>query len=129
MTAIFRQNNLYQLTYDAGGDLSDHQFRFVKLNAAGKVVKCDTLGERVLGVLQNAPSAEDEPAQVVQDPGGSPVMAGAAVAANSLLVTGADGRAVVKSAADQWLAGVSGKASTAADQQIEVALKFGQASN
>lgn len=41
--------------HTAGADLRTHQYKFVKLNSAGQVVLCATLGERPFGVLQNKP--------------------------------------------------------------------------
>lgn len=53
-------SNAYQVpgfkpgTFTAGADLSGHQFKSVKLNAAGNVVLCGD-GELSLGILQNKP--------------------------------------------------------------------------
>ena len=124
----FIQNREFMLSYEAGEDLSDKQFYFVKMDANGRVVLCDTLGERVLGVLQNKPKA-NETAQVVLSPGGSPVKAAGAIALNALVVTAADGRATTKSAANEWIAGVSDNATTAADETVTVGLQFAQATN
>lgn len=48
----------------AAEDLSNHQFRFVKLNTAGTHVEaCDGIGEMAYGVLQNTPTT-GEPALI-----------------------------------------------------------------
>ena len=48
----------------AGGDLSALQYKFVKLDSAGKVVTCAAATDRPIGVLQNDPES-GEVAEVV----------------------------------------------------------------
>lgn len=125
---MFAQNHLFMLSFEAGADLSSHQFRFVKTDATGKIVACSVKGERVTGVLQNKPKS-GETAQVVLAPGGSPVISGAAYTAESELITDATGKAIAKDAANQFVAGYGLKAATAADQQRPANLWTYQASN
>lgn len=125
---MFPQNAQYMLSYEAGADLSDKQFYFVKRDAMGRVVLCSVKGERVLGVLQNKPKL-GETAQVVLAPGGSPVISAGAHARDALLITDADGKADVKDAANQFVAGFAEKPATAADQTQPMALWTFQASN
>lgn len=69
-------------SFEAGEDLSDHQYRFVKLNTAGKIVKCSVDGEIALGVLQDNPESGEPGAVMIY--GVSKVV----VAASEALVSG-----------------------------------------
>ena len=75
----------------AGADLSGEQFKFVKLDAAGDVVLCDTEGETVLGVLENKPLAGE--VALVAAVGQCAVQFGAIVAPGPIM-TDVNGQAI-----------------------------------
>lgn len=125
---MFRPNQNDQFTFEAGADLRDKQFYGVKKDANGRVILASAKGERILGVLQNKPNTGEE-AQVVLNPAGSPVVAGAAITVDTEIIVGADGRFIPKDAANQYVAGISEQAATAAGQVIDANLTLYQASN
>lgn len=103
----------------AGADLTAAQYRFVKLDASGDVILCDTAGEQALGVLMNKPNT-GEPARVAVA-GVMPVVADAAVAVGSKVATSADGEAAVRDEAAgsrQVVLGLAIKGASAAGEQI-----------
>lgn len=116
------ESNLENRTYEAGGDISASQYRFVKAGAtAGQVVACDTAGERTIGVLQNDPDAADKAATVGVG-GISKVEAGAAVAADASVSVDAQGRAVTSVTAGHVIVGYARTAAAAAGELIAVEL-------
>ena len=76
----------------AGADLSSAQHTFVKYDANGDVVQCDTQGEQAVGVLRDDPGS-GEPASVGRA-GTLKVVAGEAVTAGNLVGTDASGQAL-----------------------------------
>lgn len=46
------------ISFAAGESLADAQFRWGKLDTAGKVVRCSVDGEHALGIIQNNPAAD-----------------------------------------------------------------------
>lgn len=76
----------------AGADLTNEQFKFVKLGAEGKVVVADTAGEEVFGVLI-VPAAQDRAVTVTLS-GHVMIKAGGALAAGDPVATDATGTAV-----------------------------------
>jgi hypothetical protein len=42
---------------EAAADLSALQYHFVKLDSAGKIVACSTVGEKAFGILQDKPKS------------------------------------------------------------------------
>ncbi len=78
----------------ASGDLSAKQWKFMKHHStAGQVVTCGA-GEKGIGVLENAPDAAGEIAEVAVA-GRSKVTLGGTVAAGNLLKSDASGDAVL----------------------------------
>lgn len=86
------ENALRTVTRVAGADLSGNQYQFVKLDANGDVILCDTQGEQAYGVLQNDPGLGE--AATVAIGGVTKVEAGEAVAAGNLVGVAADGQAL-----------------------------------
>lgn len=83
----------------AGADLSTHQFKFVQFEltaGVGRVQLAATAGQRVLGVLQDKPSAAGTPA-LVAGRGISKVVAGGPCLAGEYLATTNAGLAVTTS--------------------------------
>ena len=80
----------------AAADLSASHGKFVKLDAAGKVVAVEAVTDRPVGILQNKPKAGQE-AEVVAL-GQTKMLASAALAIGASLVTSADGRAAAQAA-------------------------------
>lgn len=52
------------ITFKAAEDLSDYKYHFVKLDVDGKVEHCTASTDVIIGILMNAPDAEDEAARV-----------------------------------------------------------------
>lgn len=112
----FQSNDMWTESRVCGENLTGQQFRFVKLNAAGRVVRCNTAGERAYGILLNKPNT-GETAQVVKAPGGNIVVAGAAIAAiGAELQTDNQGRAIPAVAGDYVNAIAKQTASAAGDE-------------
>jgi hypothetical protein len=77
----------------AAGDLSSHQFKFMKIDTNGEVALNTTAGAFVAGVLQNKPTAQGAAASVAYD-GVSKVVAGSNVTKGDPVRSDVDGKAV-----------------------------------
>lgn len=106
----------------AGEDLSNSQYHYVKRNAAGNIIECDAAGERVYGILQNAP-ANGGVAIVARDPAKSDVEIAAAVTVGQALMTAADGRATPETGADVYTTGSATVAGAAVGDVIPTDLR------
>lgn len=82
-------------TYAAAGDLSAAQYRFVVHTATKKTVDraAATIGEAVIGVLQNDPGAAGRES-AVRTGGRSPVLCGGSFNPGDFVTTDSQGRAV-----------------------------------
>jgi len=85
-------------TFEAGGDLSAGQFKFVALAADGQVDLCGD-GAQAIGVLYNEPDAAGKAATVVMT-GKVIVEAGASVTAGDSVASDADGNCVTAATND-----------------------------
>ena len=88
-------------SFEAAGDLSAeaNQFKFVKLDAAGKVVAIAAITDRPIGVLQNRPALGQM--ATVRVVGSTKLQADAALATPGTIIgTSADGQADAKTLAD-----------------------------
>ena len=97
-----RRDNIREtFTGVAGADLTGMDGRFVKLNADGKYVLCDTAGERGDGILIKG-RAQGKSIQIVKYPGGIGNLqcVPAGLARNSELATDNAGRAKVAAAGE-----------------------------
>ena len=56
--------SVLDITFKAAEDLSLYQYHFVKLDADGKVEHCTASTDVIIGILMNAPDAEDKAARV-----------------------------------------------------------------
>jgi len=79
----------------AGADLSTHQFKFVKLSAARKVILCAAATDKPLGILQNKPDAANKEALVLVA-GRSKLNSNAALSVGDLIGTSSDGQGDAK---------------------------------
>lgn len=77
--------------FEAGADLSTHQFKFVKLDSAGRVVVCAAVTDKPVGILQDKPSRAGEAANVMVA-GVSKLSADANLAIGDAVGTSADGQ-------------------------------------
>ena len=117
-------------SYEAVVDLSDSQFKFVKLTGANVVGAATAATDEVVGVLQNKPLSAgvgvfqggSNNAATVMISGVSRVRAGDAVAAGIGVTIDAEGR-VVTAAAGNPIVGVTETAAGAADEIVSVLLK------
>lgn len=97
-----------QKSFEAGADLSALQFRFVKLNASGQVVAVAAITDVPVGVLQNAPDAAGETAQVMIM-GISKVEAAETLAETSLIGPASDGQAAIVAAGSDTTVHICGR--------------------
>jgi hypothetical protein len=82
-------------SYQAAEDMSDWQFRFVKLDANGQIAKITAAADIPFGILQDKPAAQGRAGAVMLD-GMSKLVGGANVAKAGLIGTDATGRGVEK---------------------------------
>lgn len=82
-------------SYQAAADLSDWQFRFVKLDANGQIAKITADTDIPFGILQDKPGAQGRAGAVMLD-GMSKLVGGENVAKAALIGTDAQGRGVAK---------------------------------
>jgi hypothetical protein len=80
-------------SYQAAADLSDWQFRFVKLDANGQVAKVSAITDIPIGILQDKPAAQGRAAGVMLD-GMSKLVGGANLAKGDIIGTDNVGRGV-----------------------------------
>ena len=80
---------VFTFPLEAGADLSAHQFRPVKLNATGKVVRATGVADKVIGILQNKP--KNGGTANVMNLGITKVFTEGAVAIDDYVSPGADG--------------------------------------
>lgn len=117
--------DLLTVTESADADLSTHKNKCVKQSATG-VALCDTLNERVYGVLTNKPSAAGRSAQV-QVIGVAKVMAGAAIAKGAYVKVDATARVITQTAeaagTQVFVLGQALEAATAAGDLIAVLIR------
>lgn len=113
----FQSNDQFTETLISGADLRNNaQFRFVKLNGAGRVVRCDTAGERAYGMLLNKPN-DGETANVVTAPGGSMITLGGNVTGAGVeLTTDNQGRAIAATVNKQYVNAIAKKGGSAGDE-------------
>ena len=116
------ENAILCKTFEANGDLSDYQYRFVKLETAGTVAICGN-GEAPIGILQNDP--EDGEQANVMLMGISNLVAHAAIAVNETIGSQASGRGVTVSADTNTYNAVALEAATDQDDEIKVLLTSG----
>lgn len=112
------------ITKPANADLSSNQFYAVDINSSGKIVVASAAGQRVLGILQNKPTANQGAGVAVG--GVSKAVAAAAITAGALLTTAADGR-LQTATSGQFVVGRAVSAAGAANQLVEILLLPGSA--
>lgn len=78
----------------AAADHSSNQFKFMKIDSNGRAALCDTIGERVDGVLQDKPSAIGQAGSLMVGVGVTKITLGATLSAGDLVTTSAAGVAV-----------------------------------
>lgn len=110
-----RSENVEFKNYEAGADLSTHQFKFVQVAADGQIDPVGTAGGDAVGVLYNLPSAAGQAAQVGVR-GTVKVKAGAAVAVGAKVSSDNAGRAITAVATHHVL----GRALTVANNANEL---------
>ena len=92
------------ISYPASGDLSAGQFRIVAIDANGRVGLANGTVDKVVGILQNKPSALGQAAQVAIG-GVSRCVAGASVAPGDFIVANAQGFALAGAGATSQVVG------------------------
>jgi hypothetical protein len=93
-----RENNLFSLTLPAAADYqtTSKQFYAVDINATGQAVLVSAAGQRVVGVLQNKPLANQ--AATVQVAGVTKMIASGVIATGATVASDAAGKAKAASA-------------------------------
>ena len=81
-----------QISLQAAADLSDWQFRFVKLDSNGQVAKVSAVTDIPIGVLQDKPAAQGRAANVMLD-GVSKIVGGGNLAKGDQVGPDSTGRA------------------------------------
>lgn len=117
---------LLNLNMKANSDLSAKQFFVMKQTAADTVDICSAATDRALGILINAPKANQ--AAEIQTDGVAKVSSdgsGTSIAVNDPLAVDANGRVVKNATTDRLGIGVALDASTAAGTVIRVKLAIG----
>jgi len=115
--------SVLDITFKAAEDLSDYQYHFVKLDSDGKVEHCTASTDVIIGILMNAPDAEDEAAQVRVLGTGKLVMSGTCDEGN--FITASDQEAsysegLATTTAKDVVGGIALENATAANDIIEV---------
>jgi hypothetical protein len=109
----------------AENDLSTKQYHILEKGAAaGQVDVCDNAADVPFGVQQNKPTAGQAVSYMIN--GTSKVVAGAAVSIGDRVGTNGSGRAVAKTANNDWMIGIARTAAAADGEVIEVMLAIGQ---
>lgn len=79
-------------SFKAGGDLSAGQYKFVKFSADRTVVLCTAITDKVVGILQNKPTAAGQAADVAVA-GDSKLMLGATLTAGAYVAPATSAKA------------------------------------
>lgn len=100
------ENEVFDISFLAAGDLSDYQYHFVKLSANNTVTVCTGAADRAIGILQNEPSAAGQVARV-RIMGISRVYVGTSgLAVATTVGTDASGHAIAKTLDKAWILGI-----------------------
>jgi len=105
---------LFDVSFEAGEDLSDAQFLAVKLDSRGRVVKAG-IGDHAIGILQDNPPAGS--GANVRMLGISKVKAGDAFEVGTVLMPGEGGR-LVAATTGYYPVALALEAATGADQIV-----------
>ena len=117
----------FSWTLVAAADYSASQFRFIDVQAAtGKGLAPSVAGQRVVGVRQNKPKANE--AATVVSSGISIVEAGAAVTVGDDVMTDTSGRCITAATAGSKIAGIALETASGAGIKIAVLLAPGNKS-
>ncbi|OGI00465.1 MAG: hypothetical protein A2Y25_12000 [Candidatus Melainabacteria bacterium GWF2_37_15] len=79
----FQSSPVLDFSFKAAEDLSNYQYHFIIIDSNGKVALMNAIGDYPIGVLQNAPGADEE--ATVRILGISKVVANAAIDEGSLV--------------------------------------------
>jgi hypothetical protein len=112
------ENPLLNLSFPASADLSSYQYRAVKLSG-GQLALCDTLGEKAMGILQDAPAAAGAAGSVAVY-GATKAVAGAAVTENDPVGPDASGKLIKMDEEDEACLGRALETAAAANVVFKV---------
>lgn len=116
-------------SYMANSDLRTKQFYILEMDTNEKVGVCNNAGDVPVGVLQNKPNTS-EAAQVRLAQGSKTKVvsdgSGTAIAVGDFVGTNASGKAVKKTANNDWCIGVAEDPSTADGTIITVRVNIAQ---
>jgi len=110
------------ITFKASEDLSNYQYHFMKLDADGKVAHCTANTDKVIGILQNKPDAEDKAALVRISGTSKLVMSGTNNEGDYITPSdqaGDYGEGLVSTTDKDFIGAIALEAATAADDIIE----------
>lgn len=101
---------------DAGADLSAKRYYIVKTDANGKVVLASAATDKLIGVLDNTPEANDTADVVLRNGQGTfKVIAGGTISKDAYLTTDASGKAVATTTSGNHVFGQAVRAAVAGD--------------
>lgn len=103
----FDFNQQLDISFEASGDLSADQYRFVKIDSNGQIALCGR-GDLAAGILQDKPAALNRAGQVRTVSGTvSKIVLGGSVTKGQSLVSDANGKAVNASSSDNNYLGIA----------------------
>lgn len=111
------------ITFKAAEVLTDYQYHFVKLDDDGKVEHCTTSTDVIIGILMNAPDAEDKAARVRVLGTGKLVMSGTCNEGACITASAESekyGEGLATTTVKHFVGGIALEASLGDDQIIEV---------
>lgn len=94
------------MSFEASGDLSSDQFKFVDLASDGQMQVVSTQGDPAIGVLQDKPSTTGEAGQVMKD-GITKVSAGGSISVNDEIAADGSGKAITATTSGDKIMGMA----------------------
>ena len=120
---MFKRSITFQYSFKAKSDLSDYQFRFVKLDSSSEAVLA-LPGDMPFGILLNKPTA-GQVANIVTYGGGQEVVVESAVTAGQAIVVGEEGKALGVAIHDpRPKVGFARNSQSVADERVDVDLEY-----
>ena len=120
---MFKRFSQFQYSFKASADLSDYQFRFVKLNSKGEL-ELALPGDFPFGILLNKPLL-GQVGNVVTYGGGQEVVVESAITAGDAIVVGEEGKALGVEIHDpRPKVGFARTSQTTADERVDIDLEY-----
>lgn len=110
---------------NANADLSAKQYHCMKLannSGVAEVAVCTAAGEKIIGILQDKPSAQGAVATLVTQ-GVTKASAGAAITAGALVMTDANGQVITAATAGSTIIGWALESAGGANELVTIMLQ------